>query len=175
VDSNEVDSFMRAMLRATLFLALVFVTNGTVRAAGLSCSPPGANLASPEPQHFTHEQRQELLQSYSAPEIRGLRSAFNSYLAGTAKENTPRVLAGVPHELLREPFLLLVDVRAPFGGQNLLIQFKRHPDAVYRVWIYRLSTGVYDVRSWDRAACSAAQQHFMQVEYGDIWSLVPGG
>lgn len=165
------------MARCAAMLAGLWLAGVGVAGAnnGLSCSPPGADLANPKPMQLTALQRTVLIESYHAPEVRGLRAQINAYLAGNAKEGTPRTLAGVSHALLRERFVLLADNPGPGGGKFLTIQFKNHPEAIYEAWIYRFSTGDYDVRMWLSAPCSAAQQRYMRVEFANALELVPGG
>jgi hypothetical protein len=166
---------MAAMRFAVLAVFCLAASGAAAASNGLSCSPPGVDIAHPKPLQLTAIQKTVLIESYSAPEVRGLRTQINEYLAGTAREGTPRTLAGVPHALLRERFLLLADQPGIFGGSYLTIQFEKHPEAIYRVWMYRLSTGAYDVRSWDSAPCSAEQQRYFRVEFGPSLSLAPGG
>ena len=140
----------------------------------LSCTPSGANLADPVPLHLTAAQREVAIQSYSAPEVRGLSSQFRGTVAGTAKESTRKVLANVPPALLRDRFYLLLDQRASFGGGDFLtIEFRHHPEAIYRTWVYPLSTGEWDVRTWERARCSPAQQRFIQITFGEALKGLP--
>lgn len=131
-------------------------------------------MANPTALQLTAAQREVAIRSYSAPEVRGLSSQFRATLAGTAKESTRKVLANVPPALLRDRFYLLLDQRASFGGGDFLtIEFRHHPEAIYRTWVYRLSTGLWDVRTWERARCSPAQQRFMRITFGEALESLP--
>jgi hypothetical protein len=142
-------------------------------AGSFACVPKGVNLASPMPFRLTAAQHEVLIRSYSAPEMQGLAAEFRATVAGTADRETRDVLAHVPPALLRNRFVLFADEPWPVGGDRLTIQFRHHPEAMYRTWVYRLSSGEWEVRSWERAPCSPAQQRFIRVTFGDALKGVP--
>ena len=61
---------------------------------------------------------------YAAPEVRGLRAALDSYIAGDSAEYAAKLLRGTPTSVLKNRFLLLEDDQGQFGGSFLTVQFK---------------------------------------------------
>jgi hypothetical protein len=153
---------MPPLRRCLYVLALALCPAARAQAGELSCTPPGANLASPSPIHFTAAQRKVLIGSYSAPEVRGLESAL-----------ARRSVAEVPPALLRRPVILLADERGEFGGKFLTFQFEHHADAVFLAWVYRQNNGKWEIRSWERAPCSSSQQRYMRITFGEALKIVP--
>ncbi|MHB1770115.1 MAG: hypothetical protein ACYCPH_03535 [Minisyncoccota bacterium] len=69
---------------------------------------------------------------------------------------------------------MLSDQPGLFGGSLLTFQFKHHPQDAYEAWVYPLGDGLYDIRDWNRATCSAAQQRYFRIRYPQMATL-PGG
>ena len=105
--------------------------------------------------------------SYRAPEVRGLRTAIETYLAGDARTRPAALLKPTLKTILRNRFALMADERGPFGGFFLVVQFKNHPETMFRAWLYDIGDE-WDLRSWDSASCSAPQQRWLRVRYGSI-------
>ena len=166
---------IRAVALVALWLWTATAASAAVAPGELSCTPPGADIANPTAIQLTAEQKTVLIDSYRAPDIRGLRGQLNAYIDGSAKEATARTLAGMPHALVHEPFFLLADEAGIMGGSYLTFQFVKHPVTIYRAWVYQLPSGAYEVRGWESAPCSAAEQRYMRVTYGKVIELIPGG
>jgi hypothetical protein len=143
------------------------------------CLPDTVDLDHPVVEQISDAQLAELVQSYHAPEIAGLRTTLDAAVAGTADDETKQTLQNVPHDLLADRFVLFSDERGLFGGFWLQLQFRDHPDTMYQVWIYghgmTSRDGTYSVRTWQSAACSPKQQHWIAVHFGDVLAQVPGG
>jgi hypothetical protein len=148
------------------------VAAGQTHDSKLSCTPAGADLSNPTPAHFTESQLAVLQESYSAPEVRGLRGEIKAFLSGRATATTTRTLSRVPRDLLRDRFILFNDQPGLFGGSFLIIQFNHHPQAVYEVWVYPHGHQT-DVRTWDSAPCSPAQQRYLRVRYAKLEAEAP--
>jgi hypothetical protein len=167
---------MSVSTNATAFLtiALFSCLPLAAQAAGLACAPPDGDLADLTPAHFSSAQLEEMERSYAAQEVRGLRAALDTDLAGDATPRTARLLRAVPSSTLRSRFVLLSDNVGMFGGSFLTIQFKGYPQAVYRAWVYPLGSGPYDLRSWESARCSPEQRRWLKSRYGSLFSKVGG-
>jgi hypothetical protein len=178
------------MTRAlTLVVALALATAASASAQtpsprpeptpALSCTPDGADLDHPVPLNAPDAAVAGLVQSYRAPEVLGLRAALDAVAAGTADSESARTMQGVSPELLANRFVLLSDDTGLFGGYWLLIQFRGHPESIYRTWIYGHGStsrnGPFSIRAWERAECSPRQQHWLDVRFGAIYRKMPGG
>jgi hypothetical protein len=143
-----------------------------------TCTPPGTDLDEVTPLAVPETVLAGLVKSYAAPEVVGLRAAFDRVAAGTADDESKRTMRDVAPALLASRFLLLSDEPGLFGGYWMVIQFREHPEALYRAWIYgRGATsreGPFGLRSWDRAECSPRQQHWLDVRYGELARKMPG-
>jgi hypothetical protein len=138
-----------------------------------ACTPAGADLSNPTPMHFSNDAVDELERSYRAPEVRGLRTALETYLAGDSLARVRSLLKNTPQEILRKRFALMADVRGEFGGYFLTVQFKQHPEALYRAWVYDVGDD-WDLRAWETIVCSAPQQRWLRVRYGELNLPVSG-
>ncbi len=154
-------------------IALLTVAYAEASAERLSCTPPGADLANPTPIHFNDEAVAELEHAYRASEVRGLRAAIESYLAGDARPKVAALLKSTPRSILRKRFILMSDERGSFGGFFLRVQFKDHPEVMFRAWVYDIADE-WDLRAWDTANCSALQQRWLRVRYGELNLMASG-
>ena len=71
-----------------------------------------------------------------------------------------------------EPFIF--DERPISGGYNLTVQFVGRPDAMYRAWIYDIGDE-WEIRSWERAVCSPAEQRWLRIRYSDLSNMAMSG
>jgi hypothetical protein len=165
--------FGLVMLIATLFVASV---GWSIAGAedSLSCTPPNVDLSDLTPGHLSSAQLEHLARSYAAPEVRGLRSALDGYLAGDTTAYTRELLKPMASatRTLRSRFLLLGDEDGMYGGSFLRIQFRGHPEAVYTAWVFPLGGATYELRGWITTRCSHAQQLWLKAHYA---SSVDGG
>lgn len=160
----------------TALAAIMAVAAMTVPAcaADYSCAPSFADLENPVPAHFSEEAITLLKESYRTPEIRGLRSGINAYLAGDADETTTRSLRMTARSVLHRRFRLFYDNRGVAGGYFLTVQFVGHPEAMYRAWVYDIGDA-WQVRAWEKAACSAAEQRWLRIRYSDLSNMAASG
>jgi hypothetical protein len=143
-----------------------------------ACLPDDVDLDHPVVEHFTDAQLTELMQSYHAPEIAGFRTTLDNAVAGTADDETKHTLQDVPRDLLAQRFILFSEERGLFGGFWLQVEFRDHPETMYQVWIYghgwTSRDGTFSVRTWQSAACSPKQQHWISVHFGDLLAKAAG-
>lgn len=137
-------------------------------AAPIPCTPPDVDLNNPTPVHFSDQQLAMMREAYGSPEVRGLRAALDSYLADDGELRTAAALRDARRDVLRSRFIVLSDDHNPFGGYVLDVRFNAEPAAIYRAWIYPLAGGPFEIRSWERGVCTAAQQNWLRIRYRDL-------
>jgi len=72
--------------------------------------------------------------------------------------------------VLKRPFLLVDSEENGFGGVFTLVVFKAHPN-VYRLWVYRLSSGEFQLREMTQymALNKALVQELSHQDYAPYW------
>jgi hypothetical protein len=145
-----------------------------VKTGSSGCAPKFADLANPVPAHFSEDAIAELKRSYSTPEVRGLRSALNAYLAGDGDDFTARSLKGMTRSILSDRFVLMADERNRFGGFYLTVRFKRHPESMFVAWVYDAGTE-WQVRDWEITPCSKLEQRWLRIRYSDLSQMTISG
>ena len=145
---------MFRLLVIALVVVSVLCTSIEASAAKPSCTPPGVDLGTRKPAAFSDEQLAEMENGYSTPQVRGLRAAIDSYLADNASAMTAGNLHLTDRQLLRTRFFVMSDDAGEFGGTFLHIFFKNRVDVLFLAWVYPLSSGPFELRTWQRIMCS---------------------
>jgi hypothetical protein len=153
------------MRHAALAITAFLASAAPASAETFSCTPPAADLAHPTPLHLTQADIAGLVRSYRSPEVRGLRSAIETYLAGHAKPRPAALLNNTSKSVLRQRFTIMADDHGLLGGYFLVVQFKSHAETMYRAWVYDVGRE-WDLRAWDVARCTPQQQRWLRIRYG---------
>jgi hypothetical protein len=86
---------------------------------------------------FTQEQREQYYLVYKNPDVRYLRTLFNSYLensGGTEQER--QLLNKWNKDYFRSKFMVMSRDNNMFGGTFITILFQDLPDKVFVAWVY---------------------------------------
>jgi hypothetical protein len=126
---------LRPMFRKALFLASVvlFLTHPSP-AQDRSGKP--SKIPDGEAQ-FTQAQLEQYYLVYKKPDVRYLRTLFDSYLknsGGTEQER--RVLSKWNKDYFRSKFTVMSRENNIFGGTLITLLFQDRPDKVFVAWVY---------------------------------------
>ncbi|MGZ5230962.1 MAG: hypothetical protein ACXWC3_13105 [Burkholderiales bacterium] len=147
----------------TMIVSLITVLMAALTAP--SCLPDGVNLNDLTPLHASGMQLPQISMGVREPSVRGLRHALDAYNAGTADRETVSSLKPFGRRAFHGRFSVLSENADFMGGQNLEIEFPRHPESVYFVWMYRYANGIWVVRRFMQMPCSERQLHWINTRY----------
>lgn len=86
---------------------------------------------------FTSEQLDQYYLVYKNPDVRYLRTAFDSYLSGSeGSEQERHLLSKWSKNYFRSKFIVLARVDNTFGGTLITMLFQDRPDKVFVAWVY---------------------------------------
>jgi hypothetical protein len=86
---------------------------------------------------FTPEQLEQYYLVYKNPDVRYLRSLFDSYLAGSGgTEQERQIVSKWDKAYFRSKFIVMSRDANTFGGTFLTILFQDRPDKVFVAWVY---------------------------------------
>ena len=86
---------------------------------------------------FTHEQLEQYYLVYSNPDVRYLRTLFDSYLKGSGgREQERQFLAKWDKAYFRSKFIVMSRDANTFGGTFITILFQDRTDKVFVAWVY---------------------------------------
>lgn len=93
---------------------------------------------------------------YSNPYVMGIRSELTKYLSGTLwRDSLKNVNVNFGDHLIQDTtcvayyadsFSVIHIWPGQFGGINGLIIFKHRPDKIFRIWVYKIDEGEYQLR-----------------------------
>lgn len=99
--------------------------------------------------------------AYSDPYVISLRNSFNAYLIGSygsisefakkSSQDNDLGLIGLDsfdRKYFGSKFVVWTLHDNPAGGKSIQLVSKEHPDRVFDVWVYQLSNGEYELRSF---------------------------
>jgi len=86
---------------------------------------------------FTQEQLEQYYLVYKNPDVRYLRTLFDSYLNGSGgTEQEREILSKWDKAYFRSKFIVMSRDANTFGGTFITILFQDHPDKVFVTWVY---------------------------------------
>jgi hypothetical protein len=147
------------------------VLSGSSQALTVTCGPPSDKLSNPTPEYLNAQQVKKYIASYDSMPLRGLRTAFDAYVAGRADSDTTTNLRPYGATLVSDGFRLFAISRGLGGGEFIFVQFSHHPDAMYEVWLYTLADGKPTIRAFRGAQCTSAQQRWLAVTFASTIAL----
>ena len=108
---------------------------------------------------ITKSQYEELLNVYKNPFVLHLRTALNNYLNNSTVGINKLAIDGLDEmdclnnydkTYFQSPFTVMTFSNHKGGGKVITILFKEKPDKIFDVWVYKLSDGEYELRSFTK-------------------------
>ncbi len=87
---------------------------------------------------FTQEQLEDYYLVYKNPDVRYLRTLFDSYLKNSGRGTAPELqqLSKWNKDYFRSKFMVMSRANNTFGGTFITILFQDRPDKVFIAWVY---------------------------------------
>lgn len=146
---------------------VIFGTLPTAAAPAGMCVAASVDLSDLKPMEPSETQLQELVRSYTAPEVAGYATTLQQYAKGTAEPHSARELRAMSKSVAKSPFVLFTDDVNRIGGGYILRTLFPETSAMYRTWIYQdAGFGGWEVRASEQLPCSSAQQRWLKARYG---------
>ncbi len=153
---------------ASWILIVLLGATSSAEAAPISCIAEGADLSDTAVVRPTHDQRRAALAAYALPSVVSLWQGLQAERLQVADRETATSIAGIDRSRLSDSFSILSSEENPMGGAILVVIFSHYQDAIYRVWMYKLASGSWVVRSFGREACSEQQIRWITNRYSDF-------
>jgi hypothetical protein len=157
--------------RASLSSTIAMTTDSLSKALSAFTTNSGAaptesktNTAAPE-KHFTPEQLQGYYHTYERPEVKYLRTAFDSYLNGKGSYDEAALLSKWDKRYFGSKFIVTSINHGALGGTWIDIIFQQKPDAVFSTWVYGSPESAYQLRAFKSRGLS--QQRMLEIQ-GDF-------
>lgn len=138
-----------------------------------------------EPIVFTKEQLEQHYQVYKNPYVVHIRKVLDGYIDGTnigmdlpedviEKGELNGAITGLSafdKKYYESKFIVYMINDSIAGGKQVSIIFQDKPDKLFDVWVYKLSTGDYDLRAfWQNPKYSEEKMREIQIQYETILS-----
>jgi hypothetical protein len=124
---------LRQILRTAVFLAC-----GVLLLTRMSAAQDSKPSKIPDGEaQFTPEQLEQYYLVYKNPDVRYLRTLFDSYLKNSGgAEQERQQLSKWNKDYFRSKFMVMSRENNTFGGTLITILFQDRPDKVFVAWIY---------------------------------------
>ena len=135
-----------------IFRAAVFTVCGALLLTQLSAAQDSKPSQIPDGEvQFTPEQLEQYSLVYKNPDVRYLRTLFDSYVKNSGgREQEQQQLSKWNKDYFRSKFMVMSRDNDTFGGTLITILFQDRPDKVFVAWVYpeggkRLTLRRFDV------------------------------
>jgi hypothetical protein len=136
-----------------------------------ACMKSGVDLATLSEFTPTPAQLAVYRNSYRSEVVRGIRSALDKYVEGTADEETRDSIEPYGPKFGRDRFVLFSADKSIAGGSFVRLEFRHSMDSIYQVWLYRLGGAEPILRDVSKVPCSADQIRALNRMYKRFWLL----
>lgn len=143
-------------------------------------APTVAPTVTVEPIVFTKEQLEQYYPVYKNPYVIHIRKVLNGYIDGSniGMESPEDViekgelngaivgLSAFDKKYYESKFIVYMINDSVAGGKQVSIIFQDKPDKLFDVWVYKLSTGDYDLRAfWQDPKYPEEKMREIQIQY----------
>ena len=131
-------------------------------------SQPASTTKKPvTPIHFNKEQQAKYFPVYEKPQVKFLRKALNTYLAGKSNADETKELAKFSKDYYKSKFTVMSIDPCALGGTFLTVMFQDKPDKVFSAWVYLTPRGP-ELRSMELAKFTDDQVKDFQIQYKEM-------
>jgi hypothetical protein len=121
-----------------IFRSVVFMVCGALLLTHLSAAQDSKPSKIPDGDaQFTPEQLEQYYLVYKNPDVRYLRTLFDSYVKNSGgTEQEQQQLGKWNKDCFRSKFMVMLRDNDTFGGTLITILFQDRPDEVFVAWVY---------------------------------------